>query len=175
MNSRLAQLFNRLEEDRNSLVEQVEKLTLEQYHQSLNGKWSIQQILSHLMISERLSLQYMTKKVQGIDHAGNTGLKEELKMIGLKLSQRLPFKFKAPKGLNEITPANLSVQHLKSQWAQDRQHLKKFLEQIQEDQLKKKIYRHVRVGLLNVQQALIFFREHYIHHLPQIKKLMTNN
>jgi uncharacterized damage-inducible protein DinB len=171
MNQKLQKLFDQLEADRVELLSQVENLTVEQFQKSVNGKWSIQQILSHLMIAERLSLQYLNKKVHGINEADNTGVLEELKMIGLKLSQRLPLKFKAPKGLNEVTPI-LSFDQLKLQWQHDRQELKTFLEKIMDDQLKKKIYRHVRAGLLNVQQTLIFFREHYIHHLPQIKKLM---
>jgi uncharacterized damage-inducible protein DinB len=171
MNPRLQELFDQLKADRVELLSQVEKLTVEQFQKSVQGKWSIQQILSHLMIAERLSLQYLNKKVQGIEEVENTGMLEELKMIGLKLSQRLPFKFKAPKGLNEVTPI-LSIDQLKFQWQKDREELKTFLEKITDDQLKKKIYRHVRAGLLNIQHALIFFREHYIHHLPQIKKLM---
>jgi uncharacterized damage-inducible protein DinB len=171
MNPKLQKLFDQLEVDRIELLSHVEKLTMEEFQKSVNGKWSIQQILSHLIIAERLSLQYLNKKVHGINEANNTGVLEELKMIALKLTQRLPFKFKAPKGLNEITPI-LNLDQLKFQWKKDRDELKTFLEKITDDQLKKKIYRHVRAGLLNIQHALIFYREHYIHHLPQIKKLM---
>jgi len=174
MNPRLNKLFVLLEEDRISLLQQVGRLSQEQFQKKVNGKWSIQQILSHLMTAEKLSLQYLNKKVQGINQAENTGLIEELKMVGLKLSQRLPFKFRAPKGLHEITPT-LDLEQLELQWGQQRQELKKFLEQIKDDQINKKIYRHVRVGLLNIQQTLTFFREHHIHHLPQIKKLMQLN
>jgi uncharacterized damage-inducible protein DinB len=171
MNPKLQQLFDQLEADRTQLLSQVEKITPEQFQQSVNGKWSIQQILAHLLVAEKLSMQYLFKKAKSIEEAENTGVVEELKMVALILSQRLPFKFKAPKGLNEVTPT-LNLQQLTIQWRQDREELKTFLEKITDAQLKRKIYRHVRAGLLNVQQMLIFFREHYIHHLPQIKKLM---
>jgi uncharacterized damage-inducible protein DinB len=175
MNSRLKYLFNKLEADRIYIMNEVSNLAPEQFQKSVGGKWSIQQIITHVWTAERLSLQYMQKKVQGISHAENTGLMEELKMVALILSQRLPFKFKAPKGLNENTPANLSLDQIKLLWANYRLELKTFLEHIEDDQLKRKIYRQPRAGLLNVQQALVFFREHYIHHLPQIKKIMRSN
>ncbi len=172
MNARLQKLFNKLEEDRIKLFKEVEKLSPEQFQHSENGKWSVQQILSHLYIAEKLSLQYIAKKVLGIKDADRSGLAEELKMILLKLSQRLPFKFKAPRALNELTPSGLSFEQLRDEWESEREQLKIFLEKFEPEHLDKKIYRHVRAGLLNIQHALIFFREHYIHHLPQIKRLM---
>ena len=39
-------------------------------------------------------------------------------------------------------------------------------------QLKKKIYKHFFAGRLNIQHALIFLREHIIHHQPQINRLL---
>ena len=175
MNYKLQKLFTLLEKDRDSLFAEVEKLTAEQFQKSVDGKWSVQQIITHVWTAEKLSLQYMQKKVKGIDSAENTGIAEEFKMILLIISQRLPFKFKVPKGMDEITPTNLNLDQIKLQWANDRLQLKSFLEQIKNDQLKKKIYRQPRAGLLNVKQALIFFREHNIHHQPQIKKLMRSN
>ena len=45
MNPKLQKLFDRLEADRVELLVQVEMLTEEQFQKSVNGKWSIQQIL----------------------------------------------------------------------------------------------------------------------------------
>ena len=172
MNPRLQKLFDKLEDDRIQLFKEVEKLSAEQFQKSIDGKWSVQQIMSHLYIAEKLSHQYMAKKVLGIKEAERSGLVEELKMIVLQLSQRLPFKFKVPHGLNELTPTGLSFEQLRELWETERGELKIFLEKFEPEYLDKKIYRHVRAGLLNIQHALIFFREHYIHHLLQIKRLM---
>ena len=172
MNPKLESLFNLMEADRQKLVGRLSKLSTEQLNHSKSGKWSINQIMAHLMTAEKLSLQYMTKKIQGIHETENTGVVEELKMIALKISQRLPFKFKAPKAVVEFTPANTDSHKLNADWNSIRKELKDFLEKFPNDQVDKKVYRHVVAGRLNIKHALIFFREHYIHHLPQINKLI---
>ena len=172
MNPRLQQLFDTLEADRHSLLERILPLSSEQFKRAAPGTWSLSQILSHLITAEKLSRLYMNKKTLGIQEAGNTGITEEAKMVLLILSQRLPFKFKAPKKVVEKTPSYDEITRLASDWDQERAELKRLLETFSDTQLKKKIYRHVRAGMLNIQQALIFFREHYLHHYPQIKRLL---
>ena len=87
------------------------------------------------------------------------------------LSQRLPFKYKAPRSLAENTPPAITVAELKAEWDLLRTELREFLNAIEDKYLRKKIYKHPRAGMLNVVQAVTFFREHYIHHWPQIKRL----
>lgn len=99
---------------------------------------------------------------------------EELKMVVLKVSQRLPFKFKAPRSVVEKTPSYQSLNDLIIEWDHTRGELKILLEKFQDDQITKKVYRHVRAGLLNIQHALLFFREHIVHHTPQINRLITH-
>lgn len=114
----------------------------------------------------------MSKKILGIREAGNTGIAEEIKMVLLSLSQRLPFKFKAPKTVVENTPSYTEVRQLAADWEKERDELRKLLETFNDTQIKKKIYRHIRAGMLNIQHALIFFREHSLHHWPQIRRLL---
>src|SRR6185295_4654111 len=168
----LQRLFDTLEADRHWLLDQVRPLSAEQFNRAAPGTWSLSQILSHLITAERLSRLYMNKKILGIQQAGNTGIWEEIKMVVVKLSQRLPFKFTAPKVVVENTPHYAELTQLASDWEKERAELKKLLEAFSDTQIKKKIYRHVRAGRLNIQHALIFFREHYLHHLPQIKRLL---
>ncbi len=172
MNPQLELLFNRLEADRDKLFTKIGKLPVEQFNHSEPGKWSIHQIMAHLVTAEKLSLQYLNKKILGIQETGNSGIIEEIKMVALKISQRLPFKFKAPKKVVEFTPAYPNLEALNEEWNLVRKELKSFLEKIKDDQVNKKIYRHVFAGMLNTKQALIFFREHFIHHLPQINRLI---
>jgi uncharacterized damage-inducible protein DinB len=172
LTTRLQYLFELLEADRIRLIEKISELPSEQFNHTPPGKWSIHQILAHLIITEKLSLQYMRKKILGIHQTSDSGIMEEGKMAMLWLSQRLPFKFKAPKIVVEQTPLYSAVNHLSMEWEKDRQELKAFLETFENHQLKKKIYKHVRAGMLNIQHALLFYREHYLHHLPQIKRLL---
>ena len=93
-------------------------------------------------------------------------------MVVLQLSQRLPLKFKAPRVVVENTPAYANFEELTTDWNKTRAELKTLLEKFDDTQIRKKIYKHIRAGRLNIQHALLFFREHIIHHTPQINRLI---
>jgi hypothetical protein len=117
-----------------------------------------------------MSVQYMQKKMQGIDSAGDTGFWEEVKMVLLIVSQRLPLKYKAPQTVVQQTIQATSLQPLAEEWDQVRYELKQLIEKIPPHQSKRKIYRHVVAGRLNAHHALRFFHEHFVHHMPQIER-----
>jgi uncharacterized damage-inducible protein DinB len=173
LNPRLHHLFALLETDRHQLLERLRLLSMEQLNYAVPGKWSIHQILAHLITAEKISVLYMNKKILGIAQIENTGTAEEIKMLILKISQRLPFRFKAPTVIVDKTPSYPDLKHLVEDWNFARIEMKDLLEKFEDHQLKKKIYRHVRIGLLNIQHALIFSREHFIHHRPQINRLLS--
>jgi uncharacterized damage-inducible protein DinB len=172
LNTKLQQIFDSLETQRHQLSASLSSLAAEKLNQQPQNGWSINQVIAHLITAERLSIQYLHKKIQAINEVENTGLLEELKMIVLIISQRLPFKFKAPKVVVENTTSSSSLPQLEQEWNAVRNELKTVLEKFNEDQLKRKIYKHVVAGKLNIQQTLLFFREHIIHHKRQIKRLL---
>jgi hypothetical protein len=135
----------------------------------------VNQILAHLTIAERLSVLYLRKKMLGMDEAKNSGAWEELKWLALLASQRLPLKFKAPKSVVNHTPSYSNLHELSSDWHGVRNELKGILEKFTEADLKKKIYRHIYAGRLNIIHALMFFREHILHHQPQIDRLLKHH
>lgn len=175
MNPQLDRLFSRLEADRQKLMHLLDGITSEAFHRSNPGKWSIQQILAHLVASERLSIQYLKKKFQGIEELSVTGIQEDLKMWILVISQRLPLKFKAPKVVVEHTPALKNSDEISTEWNRARQELREVLEWFQDHHLNRKVYKHPVVGKLNIVQMLRFFGEHIAHHAPQIKKLLKHS
>jgi len=173
LNNSLLRLFDSLETQRNELLGLVTSLSTEELNAHPEGKWSIAQVLSHLIASEHLSVIYLNKKLLGVKDVPNTGLAEELVMMALIISQRLPFiKFKAPKVIAENTQVYQTRDQLKEAWDNGRGELKNVLARFQDDQLKRKIYKHPIAGKLNIQQALRFFQEHINHHTPQVKKLL---
>lgn len=172
MNKKLNDLFEDLETQRHDLLEVVKKSPEAFYTKPNETKWSVHEILAHLIAAEKLSLQYIAKKMQGIDAAGDTGWSEELKMSVLKLSQRLPLRFKAPSTVVAATPHYSNIDELLNDWDLTRANLKKLLDQIGDNQLKKKIYKHFVVGRLNITHAILFLKEHVNHHWPQINRLL---
>lgn len=172
MNTQLDKLFNSLETQRHQLL-RLANGAADRFNDSpSNNKWSLHQILAHLVAAEKLSIQYLGKKIQGIDSAEDSGIAENLKMIVLKASQRLPLKFNAPKPIVASTMTYNSLEELITEWDHTRAELKMLLENIKDDQLKRKVFKHVIVGKLNILQALQFLREHINHHLPQVKRLL---
>lgn len=175
MQPELQKLFDWIELQKSLLLNQIEPLTPAQLNAHPPGKWSLSQLLAHLITSEQLSIQYLKKKIQAIEEQPNTGIIEELKMLTLIISQRLPFKFKAPKVVVDHTPAFSNVDEIKTAWNQTRSELKDLLSRFSHQHLKRKIYKHPIAGKLNIVQAMRFFQEHIIHHTPQIKRLLKQN
>lgn len=170
MNHRLQALYDSIEDQRHSLISSLKDLPSEKLNHHIPDKWSVNQIVAHLISAEDLSVEYIKKKMLGIDQTKDTGVLEELKYFVLKISQRVPLRYKAPRKVVEHTSSETDIKKLIQQWDLVRGDLKSVLEKIEDDQIKRGIYRHVRVGIINIQQAVKFFGEHVIHHIPQIKR-----
>ncbi len=175
MHVSLQNLFNEIEIQRKKMLDSVKNFSQEELNKVPRpGKWSAAQILSHLITAEQLSLRYMQKKIQGITEAADSGPWEEIKINILKISQRLPFlKFKAPRGVIENMAHYQELTTITFEWEKVRGDLKSLFEKIPDDQINRKIYRHVLAGYLNAKHCLMFFRDHIIHHTPQIKKVLN--
>ena len=170
-------IYTELEHQRSQLLSQVKDIPTDKFYSSpAPGKWSISQVLTHILTAESLSIGYMKKKAQGIDQLGNSGIIQVFILELLKISQRIPtLKFKAPKVVVQNTPAALPLNEVIQKWDAQRANLKLFLEGIEEKNAKKLLYKHPIAGRLDARQALIFFGEHIGHHLPQIKRLLDQN
>lgn len=175
MNNLLQNEWDKLERVRLSILDSISAVDEQSFQKSVRGKWSIGQILIHVVTSERLALQYMRKKSLGIDSLENSGFVEPIKLTILKISQRLPIKYKAPKGILEMTPKAISKEHLIALWDQSRSELKTFLHSIEDKNVNKKIFKHPIAGMFNASQGVAFLREHLLHHKPQILRLSKSH
>lgn len=173
MNPHFQKAYNKLEHQREQIVERIKNLPEEVYASSPTGKWSIAQIVTHLLTSERLSIGYMKKKSLGIDSLKNSGIRQVIVSGLLKISQRVPFRYKAPGVIVTNTPEALRAEEIIARWDKSRAGLKEFLEGIPEKHSRRLIFKHPVGGMLNAEQALKFMYEHVNHHLPQIKRLLN--
>ena len=126
MDPQLIKVYQELEAQRAELLNLVKQHNEEDRNRTVNGKWSVNEILSHLATSERLSMAYIRKKSNAIETLDDTGLIEELKMVLLKISQRGPFRFKAPKIVADHTPKH-SFKESEEKWNEVRKELLKFI------------------------------------------------
>jgi hypothetical protein len=175
MHGKLQKTFDSLEQQRAGLLTELKPLSVEILTSAPAGKWSIVYILSHLITGERTGLDYVRKKMLGIDATHDAGLFEEFKMMGLVMSQRLPFlKFKVPKLIEERTVVYTDLATIEKEWDVLRRDWAKMLENIPDQHVNRMIFRHVVAGRLNIDQGLRFFGEHIIHHKPQIQRLIQD-
>jgi len=170
MKESLLKKFQQLESSKTALLESLNELSDKQVNQPTeNGKWSIAQILFHVWLGERYSLQYMQKKIHDVDSLGKSGFKESFKSAMLKVALRLPVKYKAPKSISHDILAEIEWEKFLANWSKTREELYQFLEQMPEKAIPLNIFRHPRIGLININQTLQFYQEHFDHHLPQVK------
>lgn len=174
MNKAFKGIFEELQAQRESVLARVKQAPTEILNLSpAPGKWSISQILTHLLTSERLSVGYMKKKSRGIEQVGNSGFVESLRLSLLIFSQRFPIKYKAPEVVVLNTPEPMPLDELINQWNRIRDELAAFLENMDDKNIRKIIYKHPIAGRLDARQAMIFFREHISHHTPQINRILN--
>jgi uncharacterized damage-inducible protein DinB len=174
VNTNLKNIYEELENQRVEVLNQVKLLSTEQLNRVPSpGKWSISQILTHILIAEQLSVRYMKKKALGIDELENSGIIASIRIGLLRFSQRIPaIKYKAPQVVVANTPQAYPMNELSTRWEAHRKELLEFLNSIADKNVRKLVYKHPFAGRLNTKQALVFFREHINHHWPQIKRLL---
>lgn len=117
----------------------------------------------------------MKKKVQAADQLKNAGLAQAFRLWVLTLAQRVPLKYKAPRVVTDNTPDDLPLDELIKQWDQVRDDLATLLNNIDEKNLDKLIYKHPIAGRLSAHQAVVTLIEHFAHHKPQIERLLKKS
>lgn len=175
MNSKLQYQFNLLEQTRTEIVDLLSGVDQTSFERNVRDKWSIAQILIHVITSERLAVLYMRKKSLGVDSLKNSGVIEQIKLLLLRISQRLPLKYKVPTSIRDKTPVAPTKDELLAMWETERAKLKTFLSSIDDKHVSKMIFKHPIAGMLNAAQGVAFLREHLIHHRPQIVKLISRS
>jgi len=166
--------LDRIESDRINLFSELDKLSQEQLHfRKAPDKWNILQILDHLMTSEKLSVVYIKRKTSSGKSIERSGFRSRFRIFALKLAFILPIKYKAPK-ISDSTGKNPDYKELKSEWEEVRSDLKELIQKLDEKTLKSEIFKHPRVGLLNMEQTLEFLETHFTHHKKQFFDLINH-
>jgi len=173
MNPLVEKKFTEIELQRKEIFDWVKNLSVDKINESpAPGKWSLAQIYTHLYVAEKLSVSYMKKKSLGLKSLASTTVLDDLKFLVLKFSQRVPLKYKAPTVVLQHTPNPVPIADLEKEWDLLRQELKNLVATFDDSDICRKVYKHAIMGRLNVLQAMSFFKEHIIHHTPQIKRLL---
>lgn len=169
---KLINQFDQIESAREDLFTDLDLLSQEQLHfRRSPGKWTILQILDHIMTSEKLSVVYIKRKTSSGKSIERSGLRSRFRIFTLKLALNLPLKYKAPK-ISDSTGKNPDYKELKTEWLEVRSELKELILTLDESTLMSQIFKHPIVGLLNMKQTLEFFEIHFVHHRKQIEEII---
>jgi len=137
-------------------------------------QWSPLEVCMHVYLSEKLSLAYVEKKLSFSPSLTKAGIVAWIRHLTLQWYLKSSFKFSAPQGTTVFGEASgLSLDKIKGDWFQERQVIRKFLNNVPGMMLDKEIYRHPIVGRLSLLQMIKFFKVHFERHLKQIKKRLN--
>lgn len=140
------------------------------------GGWSIQQIIQHLNLSERLSLQYVRKKLTNPGELKNAGIASYLRLQLLHISLASPFRFKAPPLVNTLQlPDGETFEETMSKLSLTHQKLTELAKEVDPQLAKKEVFKHPLAGRLPLPGMYWFFTWHIRHHEPQIQRLLDKS
>jgi len=159
-----------LEDKRKKLYDLLEKLDEEQLsYRPAEDKWSITQIVFHLVKSEQLSVISINKEIRNADNR-KAGVSALVRSSLLKYALMSPLKFKAPAILGNV-PAEYDIEELKTKWITIRNKLNTALGEVDTELGKKYLFTHPYAGKMNIYQTMDFLVHHFNHHNRQIKRL----
>ena len=170
----LQDTFNLLEQERKDLFAKLEMLDGDVLnYKPAADKWSITQIVFHLVKTEKLVVISMNRELKNINTAKKMGIKQALNSLLLNTALKTNLKFKAPEIVRKV-PVEYDINELITKWITVRNNLKQALEKLNSDSIRKFVFEHPYSGKLDAVQTLNFLHNHFSHHLRQIEKLAKN-
>jgi len=167
--------FDLLEKRTHALLIDLKKIPISKLNQpEAENKWSIIQVLNHLVTSESSSLGYMQKKILGKDSLKKVGLAGSVRMFIFKLSQLSSRRFKAPDYVAQ--PSNEeNLDQIIERWNIVRKNIAQFIDQYPDELVQMGIMKHPFAGRITLGQTLDFFSYHMIHHQIQIGRIKKSS
>lgn len=163
--------FSKIETLKKSILNSVEEYSNNQLnYKPANDKWSLAQVISHLITSEQRSLAYIKKKILAGTENPDSGLYQKMKLILLKFALKLPVKYKAPYVVASV-PDSASYENLVNDWNQVRNEMKDVLDGLPNEFFNKQLFKHPSIGKISILHFLEFLESHITHHILQINNL----
>jgi len=172
MNTELQNAFQNAEKIRMELIQHMSKFSDEQLNKKPSASaWSAMQTAYHLITAESFSLSYLQKKIQAKEQVKPAGIAHAFRSALLKIFLLLPFKFKAPKIVEQV-PDFKSFAEMKKDWADTRKGMQDLLETLTEEDTKRELFKHPMAGKMNIVQMIDFINDHLTRHSKQIDKCL---
>jgi len=138
------------------------------------GKWSVLQIMEHLILAELLSQKYLEKKLSFNPELKNTNILSAMRSMFITFYLRTPLKVKAPAAVEENLPETSTFWELVKQWKQNREELETYLNSLPPELFKKQLYKHPLGGKMSIGNMMSFHKNHFNRHRKQIEGILKN-
>lgn len=174
MRKKLENKIEIIEGLKNDIINNFDLLTPNQlsFKPSAN-KWSLVQVIEHLMLAETSSLNYVNKKILDPTTLLDKTFTSKFRALLLKIFFALPIKVKRrPKVVSPTDSPD--YQNVLLRWNIARNALRQFIDEQSEEILGKLIYKHPFAGRLNAYQMLCFFEDHIKHHQKQMNRIKNH-
>ena len=134
------------------------------------GRWSMIQVMCHLIRAEELSLSYIQKKVDKPEGLPDVTVSGWLRVLWLAVALRSPLRIKAPAAAADV-PEREDLAKTRRRWDEVRSQWRVLLERFPPELKRKGVLRHPFAGRMTLAQALAFTAEHVRHHEKQIEAI----
>lgn len=131
--------------------------------------WSVFQVMNHLILVERSSINYVNKKLSFNPELKKTGVISGLRRVLMKVATRTPLNIKAPSAVgSEQLPDYSTFWEVAKRWKDTRMLLREMLEGMPADMYSKEVYKHPMAGRLSLRAMVEFLDQHFQRHRKQI-------
>ena len=171
----LSSRLDALDQDLNRLLEGIREYSDDHLNRSPGeGKWSALQVMQHLMLAEKMSLQSVQYNLGRTPRElSATGLISGFRSAALGLFLDLPFSIKAPDVVADAQfPSTSTFWAVAREYRQVRIALRQLLAEIPDDYHNKQLFRHPLAGGMGPAGMLHFFDRHFVRHKKQIYKAL---
>ncbi len=175
MTPKVQKYWDKIEAQRIHLFEKLDKVDPSVLNRKPSPEtWSANQNLEHLIVAERLSLNYLQKKLSnGGSNIQKAGFMAWYRRFALRIAFALPnLKFKAPSFFGDL-PETSDFQDIKKRYAAQRLEIKNFLDTLPNNVLEGEVWKHASAGKMTIAQMLDFFEDHVNRHEKQLTKAIA--
>ncbi len=169
MLSRLRKELEILDQKRCELLNDL--ATLDADHlvkKPISGKWSILEIVQHMVLAEREVLEHLPDPSQLIERKRDLRARLSYLLVMLVLKWSMPVKVPSPA---MVPDGNTSLDELRRQWDESQHWLRAYLNALEPDGLGRAVFRHPVAGPLTVAQVIHMRQLHFKSHLRQIERI----
>src|SRR5512132_2709488 len=149
---RLDERLKAFNEKRGALLDEMESLDQAKLvAKPLAGKWSILEIIEHLVIAEREVLQGLPEPSQLSERERKLTHRFRYVIVMLVLRYGIPVQVPSP---TMVPQGGRSLAELRRRWDENQQWLKAYIEGLDHGGLRRTFFEHPVAGPMNLEQAL---------------------